>query len=303
MISFHFLFKSFTNILHLLFFVLHPPHFSLFNLLTADFNPKASKKSLIETLLYALREAIDNQVDEGEDSEQDQNEEEEVEQDESEDEAYQPRDDPSYRSELDGDLAEEQDQIEDDEEEEGDDEDEDTFVARMRKKLGLTDSKSNYFISGWTDPTFLFCIGTLMSVIFVRGNSEAQVLEIVPLNEIPSLLKEHFLDPVWIAGALFLYAAYSQTKEYVQHRFSNSQRIEAGWYLWNGAVIHVMMDGCAGGGWFNATEGGGWGLSLMVRNLLFSVLFVCQKIKFHFSVLNYRTKHCFFFFFFFLSFL
>ena len=279
MISFHFLFKSFTNILHLLFFVLHPPHFSLFNLLTADFNPKASKKSLIETLLYALREAIDNQVDEGEDSEQDQNEEEEVEQDESEDEAYQPRDDPSYRSELDGDLAEEQDQIEDDEEEEGDDEDEDTFVARMRKKLGLTDSKSNYFISGWTDPTFLFCIGTLMSVVFVRGNSEAQVLEIVPLNEIPSLLKEHFLDPVWIAGALFLYAAYSQTKEYVQHRFSNSQRIEAGWYLWNGAVIHVMMDGCAGGGWFNATEGGGWGLSLMVRNSFISVLFVYQKIN------------------------
>ena len=35
-------------------------NFSFFNPLTADFNPKASKKSLIETLLYALREAIDN---------------------------------------------------------------------------------------------------------------------------------------------------------------------------------------------------------------------------------------------------
>ena len=135
------------------------------------------------------------------------------------------------------------------------------FVARMQKKLGLTNSNSNYFISNWTDPTLLFCGGTLMSVVFVRGDSSTNTLSFVPMEEYPSQLYKHFVDPAFVAGALFLFVAYYMTKDYVHDRFSATQRREAGWYLWNGAIIHVMMDGMAGGGWLS--ESGGWGLKLM----------------------------------------
>jgi len=235
----------------------------------SEFNPKSSKKILVETLLYSLREQIDEQVDEvaeeedGEDGGDD---------DDDDDEPYEPIDDPSYRSELDGDLEDENLQNDEEEEEEEEEEDDDTFVARMQKRFGLTTSKSKYFISGWNDPTFLFCIGTLMSVVFVRGDSEAQTLNFVPFDEIGKQLREQFIDPAFVAGSIFLFIAYSMTSDSVQNRFSQSQRMEAGWYLWNGAIIHVMMDGMAGAALFtNGANGtkpakGGWGLKLMNEN-------------------------------------
>jgi len=142
-------------------------------------------------------------------------------------------------------------------------------AATPSKKVAKESSQHMpYFISKWTDPTFLFCVNTLMSVVFVEGNSGNQELQIVSPSEIPGKLKEHFFDPIWLLGGLFLYIAYVNTKDYVNSNFSSATRTEAGWYLWNGAVIHVMMDGCAGGGWFNAKagEGGGWGLSLLNAN-------------------------------------
>lgn len=164
---------------------------------------------------------------------------------EEDEEPYVATDDPAYRSELDDDLD---DDVEDDT---------DTKV---------TASHMPGFITKWTDPTFLFCLSTLFSVVFVRGNSATQKLEIVQLKQLPGQLQDHLLDPIWILGALFLYVAYFYTKDYVSNSFSASQRIEAGWYLFNGCIIHVMMDGCAGGGWFDSKEGGGWGMKLLNAN-------------------------------------
>jgi len=231
-----------------------------------SYNPKASKKKLVETLLYNLREQIDDAVDQEDGDDDAGGAIDEGGEDEEEDEPYDPQEDPAYRSSLDGDLEEEEENNEEEEEEEDEDEDEDddTFVARMQKKLGLTNSNSNYFISNWTDPTLLFCGGTLMSVVFVRGDSSTNTLSFVPMKEYPSQLYKHFVDPAFVAGALFLFVAYYMTKDYVHDRFSATQRREAGWYLWNGAIIHVMMDGMAGGGWLS--ESGGWGLKLMNEN-------------------------------------
>ena len=166
---------------------------------------------------------------------------------EEEEEPYVATEDPAYRSELDDDL---------DDDQAGDDGDATQSAT----------SRMPGFITSWYDPTFLFCANTLMSVVFVRGNSDKQELEIVPVDQLPGQLKEHFLDPIWIVGALFLYVAYFYTKDYVSNSFSAAQRTEAGWYLWNGAVIHVMMDGCAGGGWFNSATPGGWGMTLLNAN-------------------------------------
>jgi len=212
----------------------------------ADFNPKATKKTLVEALLYSLREQIDDMVTNNDDDVKHNDDDDD---DDDDDEPYLATDDPSYRSELDGDL---------------DDDDVDDIEIDGHK-----DNHHQHmpcFISSWKDPTFLFCVGTLMSVVFVRGNSDKQELQIVPLNELPGQLQEHFFDPIWLLGGLFLYVAYYYTKDYVSDSFSSATRMEAGWYLWNGAVIHVMMDGCAGGGWFNAKEGGGWGMKLMNAN-------------------------------------
>ena len=242
-----------------------------------EFNPKASKKALVETLLYNLRDQIDERVDEQDDHEEEEEDhdgedeegEEEDDGQEEDDGPYNPTEDPSYRSELDGeldgDLEQEPDQEEEDNEQ---DEDDDTFVARMQKRFGLTSSRSKYFIAEWTDPTLLFCASTLMSVLFVRGHSDTKTLELVPFNEYGAQLQKHFVDPAWVAGGLFLYLAYYLTSAAVSDRFSKTQRMEAGWYLWNGAIIHVMMDGMAGGGWFKDTKAGpgGWGLKLMNEN-------------------------------------
>ena len=241
------------------------------NTIGADhFDPKQNKQSLVEELLYCLREQIDDEddveldnKDNDDDDDNDNDDNVDDDDDDDDDEPYSVTDDPSYRSELDGDLEEEE-QDNEELDEEDDDEDDDTFVARMRKKLGLTDAKSNYFVSSWTDPTLLFCSGTLLSVVFVRGDSATKTLSLVPTNEIPSQLFTLFVDPAFVAGFLFLAMAYYMTKDYVHDRFTSAQRREAGWYLWNGAIIHIMMDGMAGGGHI-ATKGG-WGLKLMNDN-------------------------------------
>ena len=140
---------------------------------------------------------------------------------------------------------------------------ENEWVMTMRKRFGLTASGgSDLFVCGWTDPTFLFLLPTLMSVVFVQGDAATQTLRIVAPAEIPQRLMDHVIDPAWAAGALFLYAAYklSGGDAATKGRFSYAERCAAGWYLWNGCICHLMMDGMAGG------PNGGWGLKVMHDN-------------------------------------
>ena len=52
---------------------------------------------------------------------------------------------------------------------------ENEWVMTMRKRFGLTASGgSDLFVCGWTDPTFLFLLPTLMSVVFVQGDAATQ---------------------------------------------------------------------------------------------------------------------------------
>jgi hypothetical protein len=241
----------------------------------------------------ALRAAFgeSDHEEEGEEEEEEEEEEEDVNElsakdMDSEDDEFDPQDDPAYRSELDAELVGEEGEEDDpevyvedesgarqydvsDDEDEEDEEDaslyegENEWVMTMRKRFGLSSrGGSDLFVCGWTDPTFLFLLPTLMSVVFVKGDAATQTLSVVAAADLPQRLMDHVCDPAWAAGALFLYAAYTLAggAAATKGRFSFAERCAAGWYLWNGCICHLMMDGMAGG------PNGGWGLKVMHEN-------------------------------------
>jgi len=94
------------------------------------------------------------------------------------------------------------------------------------------------------DPTMLFCVGTLFTVAFLDVDADAKTLTpIVPSAE---RIIRYVTDPAFAIGAAVLVAAIacvwgSKTK------LTFGESLAANWFLWNCVVIHVMMDGLAGG--------------------------------------------------------
>lgn len=106
------------------------------------------------------------------------------------------------------------------------------------------------FLTNWLDPTFLFGINTLFSVVFLIADEKNQSLELRPLSRIPFELWNYVVDPAFFVGLLVLLAA----RHFVGNNakpMSTSESNRAGWYLWNAVIFHVMMDGMSGGKWGN----------------------------------------------------
>jgi len=106
------------------------------------------------------------------------------------------------------------------------------------------------FQTSWFDPTFVFATSTLFSVVFIEGKEEDQSFDLRPLSEIPAVLFDYVLDPVFFAGLVVLLAARHLVGDNAKP-MTDSESRSAGWYLWNAVIIHVMMDGFAGGHWGN----------------------------------------------------
>ena len=101
------------------------------------------------------------------------------------------------------------------------------------------------------DPTLLFMGACLFSVVFVRGDPKTMSLVFTPAAELPKVAFNHVKDRAFLAGFIVAAAAAYLT------RSAPRLGARAGWYLWNGVICHVMMDGMAGGH---------WGLDLMDQN-------------------------------------
>ena len=99
------------------------------------------------------------------------------------------------------------------------------------------------------DPTLIFMCTCLFSVIFVRGDPATMTLSLVP--DIPGTLLGYVTDRAFPIGATVTLLAALLT------RGTPTKGARAGWFLWNGVICHVMMDGLAGGH---------WGLKLMDQN-------------------------------------
>lgn len=129
-------------------------------------------------------------------------------------------------------------------------------------------SDFKYIGFSYTDPSAVFLISILFSVVFVVGHKkEGDVdahLSARPLAEIPETLFNFLLDPCFLAGGLFLavalHLANSDHNDLYGKLSGNKpdpdtmtkyEIYAAGWYLWNGCICHVMLDGMAGGNWGN----------------------------------------------------
>jgi len=97
----------------------------------------------------------------------------------------------------------------------------------------------------FTDPTFQFCLQTLVSVLFVTADEKNKTLSIA----IPDLEKviDYFCknDGWFLIGAIVL-AITLFTVRNCDRKLTWSESLIANWYLWNVVVIHVMLDGLCG---------------------------------------------------------
>ena len=99
------------------------------------------------------------------------------------------------------------------------------------------------------DPTLIFMCTCLFSVIFIRGDPATMTLSLIP--DIPGTLLGYVTDRAFPIGATVTLLAALLT------RGTPTKGARAGWFLGNGVICHVMMDGLAGGH---------WGLKLMDQN-------------------------------------
>ena len=164
--------------------------------------------------------------------------------------AFNAEDEASYGSRLGPKDAAHEGNDSDDQEDDEEDEDDEKFVHRIRQKVGL-ESTSQLFLSTWTDPTFLFLLPTLLSAVFVDTTSESGKILMVALDAIPARFVAYVGDASFVAGGVFLCLAYylAGGSESSKALFSPSERRRAGWYLWNGCICHVMLDGMVGQGY------------------------------------------------------
>jgi len=87
------------------------------------------------------------------------------------------------------------------------------------------------------DPTGIFCLACLTLPPTLEYLKHPQNLE--------AILKGYLLDPAILAGFTLLLLVYFGSGS-VKDRKTFSPLL-ANWFLWNGAIIHVTMDGLTGG--------------------------------------------------------
>ena len=95
----------------------------------------------------------------------------------------------------------------------------------------------------FTDPTFQFCLQTLVSVLFVTADEATKTLTI----GLPSLTTvfDYFFNSWFLIGFCVL-AVSLYTVRNCDRELTWSESLIANWYLWNVVVIHVMLDGLCG---------------------------------------------------------
>jgi len=131
-----------------------------------------------------------------------------------------------------------------------------TTVETVESKGKNTLEKLNaspLFLTEWTDPTFLFGVSTLFSVCFVTGDPDTQQLNFRNFfgdAGILMTLPKYLCDIAFLAGAIVIFVARYFIGDNAV-KLSSSQKMRAGWFLWNAVIFHIMMDGFAGGKWGN----------------------------------------------------
>ena len=93
-----------------------------------------------------------------------------------------------------------------------------------------------------TDPFFLFCLSILFTPLIVR-TAEGDQLELRPFDA--SVWLQYWTDPAVVAGLAFALPALWHAGR--QPALPRSDEMAANWFLVNGAIIHVTMDGLTGG--------------------------------------------------------
>lgn len=142
--------------------------------------------------------------------------------------------------------------------------------AKSASPKSSSSSASDFKYIGFSrsDPSAVFLISILFSVVFVTGHpktdTEAAHLSLRPIEEIPGTLVNFLMDPCFLVGGLFLAIALhlANSDDKLLGKLSGNkpdpesmtwyETYAAGWYLWNGCICHVMLDGMAGGNWGNA---------------------------------------------------
>lgn len=106
------------------------------------------------------------------------------------------------------------------------------------------------FATDWTDPTLLFGVNCLFSVCFVSGDAATKSLVLRELSTIPAVLAGFLADPCFPVAIVCLLVVRFIIGDGARALTAADKR-RAGWYLWNGIIFHIMMDGMAGGKWGN----------------------------------------------------
>ena len=98
-----------------------------------------------------------------------------------------------------------------------------------------------------SDPFVLFCLGCLVTPLIVVGTAEDDgPLGTIALRGFDAgVWKAYWTDKAVLAGAAFAAAAALVAGDYPA--LPDADRRSANWYLANGAIIHIAMDGLTGG--------------------------------------------------------
>lgn len=97
------------------------------------------------------------------------------------------------------------------------------------------------FHTDYTDPTFLFGVSTLFSVVFVQGDPANMSLVFRDVSEIPTTFLMYILDPAFLVGLVILIVANHFVGDKLKKNLTSAEKRRAGWYLWNAVIFHTMM--------------------------------------------------------------
>ena len=84
------------------------------------------------------------------------------------------------------------------------------------------------------DPSAVFCFACCVIPLFKEQST-------TNADRIDFLTDPFFYCPVLLVAVMALIARTGKCKD-----LTENDKILSRWYLWNGAVIHIMMDGCVG---------------------------------------------------------
>lgn len=106
------------------------------------------------------------------------------------------------------------------------------------------------FATSWLDPTFLFGLNCLFSVVFLKGTPNyddpgASTLTLRAFSTIPQVLLDYLTDPAFFIAAVVLLIGRHFVGD-KPRKLSGSESRRAGWFLWNCVIFHILMDGLSG---------------------------------------------------------